>query len=99
MAKRKIEWSVEAKESLLNILDFYTERNGNKTYTNKLLRQIKKSISFISTNHFIGKNTDEEKTRVLFKGHYGIFYEVKDKVIEIQLVWDNRRNPGELFYK
>ena len=96
MDKRKIEWSVTAKESLQNILDFYTERNGNKTYSNKLLQQIKHSISFISTNYFIGKATDEHQTRVIFKNHYAIFYELKEKTIEIHLIWDNRRNPDDL---
>lgn len=95
MAKRTIEWSIEAKESLQEILEYYIERNGNKRYSAKLLQHIKQTILHIKTNNFIGKATDEHQTRVMFKSHYGIFYEVKEKIIEIQLVWDTRRNPED----
>jgi len=95
MVKRKITWSKEAKESLQEILDFHIERNGNKSYSIKLLNQIKLSVSYIRDNNFIGKATDEEFTRVVFKNHYGVFYEVKENVVEIQLIWDARRNPED----
>jgi hypothetical protein len=36
MAKRKIEWSVDAKLDLYNILNFYIERNGSAIYSKKL---------------------------------------------------------------
>jgi plasmid stabilization system protein ParE len=96
MAQRKIEWSPEAKNSFESILEFYIKRNGNKTYSKNLFKQIKQTISLIQKNNFIGKATDEGETRVLFKYHYSVFYEVKEKVIEIQLIWDNRRNPDKL---
>ena len=96
MAKRKIEWSIEAKDSFEAILEFYFERNGNKTYSKNLFKQIKQSVSLIQNNNFIGKATDEGETRLLFKDHYAIFYEVKEKIVEIQLIWDNRRNPVDL---
>ena len=96
MAKKTIKWSDEAKQSLQEILDFYIKRNGNKNYSSELLQQIKLTVSFLGENNFIGKKTDEFQTRVIFKSHYGIFYEVKEKIIEIQLVWDTRRNPEDL---
>lgn len=84
MSERKIEWSIEAKDSFESILEFYNKRNSNKTYSKKLFKQIKQTISLIQSNIYIGKATDEGETRVLFKDHYAIFYEVKEKVIEIQ---------------
>lgn len=73
MAERKIKWSPEAKDSFEAILQFYIERNSNKTYSKKLFKQIRKTISLIQKNNFIGKATDEDETRVLFKGHYAFF--------------------------
>ncbi len=32
--------------------------------------------------------SDEELTRVVFKSQYGVLYEVKECVVEIQLIWD-----------
>jgi len=96
MPKREIEWSLEAKNSFESILEFYIERNGNRTYSKSLFKQIKQTISLIQNNNHIGKATDEGETRVLFHGHYAVFYEIKEKVIEIQLIWDSRRNPNDL---
>ncbi|MDQ3021945.1 MAG: type II toxin-antitoxin system RelE/ParE family toxin [Bacteroidota bacterium] len=75
MAKRKIEWSPNALEDLSIILNYYIERNGNKNYSKKLLAQIKKIISFIRDNNYLGKATDDNKTRVLIYKNYKIFYE------------------------
>jgi len=36
MARIKIEWSVEAKLDLTDILEFYIARNGNSSYSKKL---------------------------------------------------------------
>lgn len=54
MVKRKVEWSPNALEDLSNILNHYTERNGNKMYSKKLLTQIKKIISFVRNNNYLG---------------------------------------------
>ena len=96
MVKRKIVWSIQAKDSLKEILRFYTVRNGNTTYSKNLFLQINQIIGLIQNNNLIGKMTDEENTRVFFKGNFAIFYEIKESVVEIQLIWDNRRNPGDL---
>lgn len=96
MVKRKIEWSFIAKESLSEILEFYIQRNGNNTYSKSLFEQINQTISLISDNNLIGKITDEDGIRVMLKNQFAIFYEIKEKVIEIQLIWDTRRNPEDL---
>lgn len=95
MAKRKIEWSPLAKKSFESILEFYIERNGNKIYSKKLFKQIKHTISLINSNNYIGKATDDGETRVLFNSHYAIFYGIREVTIEIELIWDNRRNPDD----
>jgi plasmid stabilization system protein ParE len=55
MAKRKVEWSPNALEDLRDISDYYTRRNGNKSYSKKFIAQIKKIISFIRYNNYLGK--------------------------------------------
>ena len=96
MAKRKIIWSDEAKKSFGEILDFYIQRNGNKRYSQELSKQLKKIISYLQKSNYLGKQTNEENTRVLIKGNYLIFYEIQDASIEILLIWDSRRNPDKL---
>ena len=58
MAKYKIEWSIEARSDLLDMLEFYYQRNGNANYSRKLNSKINKSISLITQNPFLGKKTD-----------------------------------------
>ena len=95
MAKVKIIWSKLAQEDLKEILTYWIERNGTKTYSRELFQQIKIKVNLIAKNNFIGRPTDEENTRVLVSGNYLIFYEVTEKWIEIQQIWDSRRNPEE----
>jgi hypothetical protein len=42
MAKFKIEWSIEAKADLFDILNFYLERNQSANYSKKLNIKITK---------------------------------------------------------
>lgn len=93
MVKRKIIWSNEARLDLLNILDFYINRNGSAVYSKKLNLKFQKSIQLISKNPFIGTQTDFEMVRTLIKDDYQIIYEIFDQLILIIMIWDCRRNP------
>ena len=44
MVKFKIEWFVEARLDLIDILEFYINQNGTATYSIKLNSKINKSI-------------------------------------------------------
>ncbi len=95
MAKHKIEWSVEAKADLYNILEFYINRNGTTTYSKKLNTKINKSIRLISKNPFIGTKTNYTAVRALITGNYQIIYEVFEQLILIIMIWDCRRSPDD----
>jgi plasmid stabilization system protein ParE len=99
MVKRKIIWSPRAKIDLFNILDFYFQRNGTKTYSIKLNTNLRKSIRLLETHPEIGVQTDIENIRNLIHGDYEIFYEIKAKSIEIITIWDSRQDPEKLKIK
>ena len=44
MAKFKVEWSVEARLDLRDILEFYLKRNGTSLYSRKLNKLINEGI-------------------------------------------------------
>jgi hypothetical protein len=48
MVTFKIEWSVEAKLDLSDILEFYINRNGNSIYCKKLYSRINRRIKILS---------------------------------------------------
>jgi plasmid stabilization system protein ParE len=99
MVKRKIIWSSRAKTDLFDILDFYFQRNGTKTYSIKLNANLRKSILLLETHPEIGVQTDIDNIRNLIHGDYAIFYEIKIKSIEIVTIWDCRQDPGKLKIK
>lgn len=65
MVKFQIEWSIEAKLDLLDILDYYLKRNKSNLYSIKLNGKIIKSIKSLSKNPFIGISTDYNSVRAL----------------------------------
>jgi len=95
MAQHKIEWSIEARQDLISILEFYIQRNGNAIYSKKLNSRIKKSIKLLSKNPLIGTQSETDSVRALITGDYQIIYEIFDKLILIIMVWDCRRIPDD----
>jgi len=95
MARYKIEWSIEARLDLLDILGFYIERNKSATYSNRLNSKINRSLSLISQNPFVGIKTDIESVRALITGHYQIIYEIHKTFEVIVMIWDCRRDPED----
>ena len=96
MAQRRIIWSKEAQNDFIATLSFYAERNGSKTYSEKLAGQIQEAIERLREHPLLGRPTNDESVRSLRKDKYQIYYELKDEDIVILVVWDMRRNPEEL---
>jgi plasmid stabilization system protein ParE len=96
MAKKRIVWSKEARLDFKATLEFYNERNGSNTYSRKLADQIFNIIEKLQSNNFLGIKTSDAEVRVLIKGTFSIFYEVKEEEILVLIIWDSRRNPDEL---
>jgi len=95
MVKFKIEWSTPARSDLIEILEFYINRNGSVSYSKKLNSKIKKSLILISKNPYLGIKTDFKNVRALITGDYQIIYEIAEDVILVSMIWDSRRNPED----
>lgn len=95
MAGRKIEWSSDAKDDLLDILNFYIERNKSNTYSIKLNNKINKSLQQIAKNPILGLKTDYDSVRALIVSDYQIIYEIFEQLILVIMIWDCRRNPDD----
>ena len=81
MVKRKIIWSLRAKEDLFEILDFYYKRNGTKTFSIKLHSDFRKNIKILEKHPEIGIKTDIENVRNLIDGNFSVFYEITMKLL------------------
>jgi len=95
MAKYKIEWSIEARLDLLDILGFYIEKNKSVTFSNKLNTKISRSLKLISQNPLIGIKTEIESVRALITGDYQIIYEIHRGLVVVAMIWDCRRDPKD----
>jgi len=98
MVKYKVEWSVEARLDLLDVLDFYNQRNGNARYSRKLYLKINKSINLITRNPSLGLRTNIESVRALVNGDYHVIYEIYDRSILVIMLWDCNRNPQDKIF-
>ncbi|NOX85488.1 MAG: type II toxin-antitoxin system RelE/ParE family toxin [Chlorobi bacterium] len=96
MARRKVIWSPRSKNDLFEILDYYYQRNGNKSYSQKLHRQFKNATNLLTKYANIGIKTDVNNVRNLIVGEYSIFYRVEKETIEIITIWDCRQDPKDL---
>lgn len=99
MVKRKIIWSPGSKLDLFDILNYYYQRNGNKTYSKKLNSTFKKSVRLLAKHADIGVQTDVQNVRNLIQGDFNIFYEIKTETIEIITIWDSRQDSDKLYVK
>ena len=95
MAKYKIDWSIEARLDLIDILEYYNKRNKSSLYSKKLNSKINKSTKLISKNPLIGLQSEIESVRVLITGDYQIIYELSEDLILITMIWDCRRDPDD----
>jgi hypothetical protein len=96
MAKRKIVWSHSANIKLFQILDFYAQRNGNKTYSIKLYKKFVKELKLLKKQPEIAILTDLDSVRGLVVDEFILFYEINEPTIIVLTVWDSRQNPDNL---
>jgi plasmid stabilization system protein ParE len=99
MVKRKIVWTHRAKIKLFEILEFYSVRNKNTSYSKKLYKKIKKETSLLIKQPEIDSKTDIESVKGLIIEEYILFYEYTSELIIILTVWDCRQNPEKLIIK
>jgi len=95
MVKYKIDWSIEARLDLIDILDYYNKRNKSTLYSKKLNSKINRSTKLIAKNPLIGLQSGIESVRALITGDYQIIYELSDNLILITMIWDCRRDPED----
>ena len=96
MARRKIIWSLRAKNDRIKILEFWLEHNKSAFYSRKLNLLFIHAVLFISEFPTVGKLTHDKHARIKIVRNYLIIYEIHDSVIIILTIFDSRRNPINL---
>ena len=99
MAARKIVWSPFAERKLFAILEYFTERNKNRTYSLKLYNRFQKQLCALNKNPDIGVKTNFLTIRGLIVNNYTLYYEVTHEKIIVHILRDNRQDPDELIIR
>lgn len=101
MAKGKkeptITWTRFAEIQLVEVLNYWTERNGSTNYAEKLTDAVWERTQFLLENPEAAPKTDFPNTRKAAMGHFSIVYRNTDSGILIMAFWDNRQNPKKFY--
>ena len=96
MVKRVI-WTETAKQARREILEYWIRHNSSKTYSRKLSILFKEKVALIRSQNYIGKPTNYKDVRATLVHHFTLFYKITEQEIIIVGIWDNRRNPDDLY--
>ena len=93
MDEKQVRWTQKAILDKIQILDYWIERNGTKTYSQRLDLLIDRSLSKTAQFPESGKKTNYRNIRAKIVSHYLIFYRIQNDYIEVVRIWDSRRDP------
>lgn len=93
---RQVIWSKAAEEDFRNILQYWTEKNGNDTYSRKIEERVSRIALLLSMFPKIGRKSETSETRRVIWEHYSIYYKLVRESVVIIHVWDSRRNPADM---
>jgi plasmid stabilization system protein ParE len=94
MGKRNIVWTLQAKESLKTIYDYYKERSpqGAKNVKNDLLRS-PKTIAF--SKQYQVDEINPKYRRIIVRDFKVLYKELQNKIEIIDII-STKQSPGKL---
>ena len=96
MAKRKVVWTETAAKQRREILSYWTERNKNTTYAERLIEITAKHLKVIAKSPEAFKETEISSIRESAMGHFSLYYKISPGQIIVMAFWDNRQDPKKL---
>lgn len=95
----EIIWSPKAKSELIEILEYWVNRNKSNIYSLKLNQLIQEQLHFILEFPKICRKTDIENVYVKIIGNYLLFYELEKGNLHVLTIRHGKRNPENLKLK
>jgi plasmid stabilization system protein ParE len=99
MALREIQWTKQAENQLSTLLDYYDQRNGSSTYSEKIVAKIYKQLGFVQRNSYYGQSLTrikDKNARYVIVEKIQVSFEVSDETVYVFAVFDVRRDPKTL---
>lgn len=95
----KIIWSPKAKSELIEILEYWINRNKSNTYSIKLNTLIQEQLLFILEFPKFCRKTDIKNVYLKIIGSYLLFYELEKGNLQVLTIRHGKRNPKTLKLK
>jgi toxin YoeB len=96
MARSKIVWSSLAETELMEVLEYWVERNNSADFSKKIVRLIKQREKLLLDYPFLGKPTNIENVRGVLIIYYLLIYKITNDRIEVLSFFDARQDPDKL---
>jgi len=94
-----LSYALQFADHLEAILTYFDERNGNTSFSKKLMKMIHQQIRLLKTMPEIGRMTDFPGVRILFVERFCIEYQIRGKVILIIDIYSSLTNPETHWFK
>ncbi len=89
----QIVWTIDAKEHLNEILEYWYQRNGTKTYSQKLYQTAKNALKTLAKYPESGRLTENSQIRAKIIKDYYLFYKFNNTHLFVVGFCDMRRDP------
>ena len=99
MAKLKVVWAVEAKNTFHQIALYYNIRAGNNKYSRKLYAMIVSSSKLVARFPYMYRATSVKDTRVFVCEYFKVYYSVHPNYILLETIFDTRQDPKKDIYQ
>ncbi|WP_313214922.1 type II toxin-antitoxin system RelE/ParE family toxin [Soonwooa sp.] len=95
MAK-KIIWSRKAQVELIEILEYWINRNKSNTFSIKLNELVDEQLKLLTANPKIGRKTDIENVYIKIIHKYLLYYELVENELHVLTIRHGSKNPKTL---
>ncbi len=96
---KHIVWTIRAKNELIDILQYWINRNKSKTFSIKLNNLIDEHLNLVAKFPQIGRNTDIAGVSVKVIQKYLLYYEVYGNTVFVLTIRHGSQNPKTLNVK
>lgn len=89
---KEIIWSLKARNELIDILEYWIERNGSNNFSSKLHTLINENLELLLRFPEIGKETDITHVRVRPIQNYLLYYIFDDSSLYVLTIRHQKRD-------
>ncbi len=92
----KVNWTERAFLHIEEILHYWEDRNGSRTYSVKLYDKVQSTLELLSFYPESGKKTDNQRLSKKIVKDYYLYYTFNEATLTVIGIIDMRRDPKYL---